>query len=104
MRKIRLLLCISFIVFAGPAGAHVTAGGYEKDSCNPHGLLLDANCGGAFSQCECTYIPDGSSKMRRCPGAKRYPDGPPPGTYFYHRVTKCPAGSGPTFPDPPFKP
>jgi hypothetical protein len=96
-------LCISALALAGPATADVLAGGYEPSSCNPHGGLLDPNCSGAFSQCECTYIPDGSTEVLVCPGAARYPV-PPAGTYYYHRVTECPPGTGPTFTNPSFSP
>jgi hypothetical protein len=101
MKRIQVVLCVAVLVPAGPAVADVLAGGYEPESCNPHGGLLDPNCSGAFSQCECTYVPDGSTEVKSCPGAAASPVAPA-GTYYYHRVTMCPPGTGPTYTNPPF--
>jgi hypothetical protein len=101
MKRTRVLLCVALLASAGRAAADVLAGGYEPNSCNPRGGLLDNNCSGAFSQCQCTYIPDGSTEVKQCVGAAVSPVAPA-GTYYYHRVTMCPPGTGPTYTNPPF--
>ena len=95
------------LLVAGGANADVLAGGYELDSCSPHGAIFETACRGAFTECECAYVPLGSSTpefsvgedMRLtctgctpCPGAAADPDGAPLGTYYYHRHVTCSVG------------
>ena len=97
------LLCMSAAIalfVPGGANAHVIGGGYEEHSCTPHAALFDTNAfcpAGAFSQCECKYVPEGGGDFTVCPGAGLNNTPPPAGTYFYHRLTTCGLGTGPSF-------